>query len=217
MSGATSRAREVHPMSEYDVATLKSNFDVWCKQRAEALTAKKIDPFEYFCIDQFLKFNRLTDEEIERGCVGKSADGGADGFFYLVNQKPVNTDEDADSITPDDVTSVTVAIFQIKKSEGFNAAKIDKHNKLTADLLDFKTPAASYIHKYHQALIDLLDVFKGSFLRLTEKSPPIKFDYYYITLLDNASASIHPTVKEAERDIGKTLETYCSLASCEFH
>jgi AIPR protein len=204
-------------MSEYDVITLTNNFETWRTQRADGLVAKKIDPFEYFCVDQFLKLNQLTDQDVEAGMVGQTNDGGVDAFFFLVNQKPVDDEEGAEDIPAVDVTAINIVLFQIKEGKGFSATALDKLNLFTADLLDFKTPASQYSYKYHQDLIDLMHTFKTKFLKLAEQSPPITFDYFYITKLDNASASIHPTVKDAEQRVVATLTKLLSSAELEFH
>jgi hypothetical protein len=206
-------------MSEYDVITLENNYKTWRSDRAGDLLAKKIDPFEYFCVDQFLKLKQLTDEDLEAGMVGQTNDGGADAFLFLANQKPVHDDDESaeEDIRPDDVTGREIIFFQIKEGKGFSGTALDKLNLLTKDLLDLKTAASSYKHKYHEGLIDRIHVFKKKFLRLAEKSPPITFSYFYITKVDDASASIHPTVKEAEDRIVSTLKDNLSSAKSVFH
>ena len=38
---------------------LDNRYKSWLEERGKALKAEKIDPFEYYCVDQFLKFIRL--------------------------------------------------------------------------------------------------------------------------------------------------------------
>ena len=92
-------------------------------------------------------------------------------------------------------------------------------NIFTQDLLDFKTSAASYKYKYHDDLIDQIHVFKTRFLPLTEGTPQITFDYFYISKLDGIAAEIenNPVIRGAENKIRKTLQELLSPARPSFH
>jgi hypothetical protein len=79
-------------MPANDVIALKANFTTWQADRMPGLTS--VDPFEYYCVDQFLKAFAVSDEEVRAGLVGGGNDGGADSAHFFVNRELVQEDTD---------------------------------------------------------------------------------------------------------------------------
>ena len=77
-------------MSANDEIVLKANFEDW-KQRIADI--KGIDPWLYYCVEQFVKPYALDDEEILYGITDGGNDGGADAIYFLVNQRQLVTED----------------------------------------------------------------------------------------------------------------------------
>jgi hypothetical protein len=71
-------------MSQNDVIVLNANFATW-QQRA---TGVKVDPWLYYCIEQFVKQYGLSDEEIQYGITDGGSDGGADAILLSSQPRP---------------------------------------------------------------------------------------------------------------------------------
>jgi hypothetical protein len=115
-------------MSANDEIVLKANFEDW-KQRIADI--KGIDPWLYYCVEQFVKPYALDDEEILYGITDGGNDGGADAIYFLVNQRQLVT-EDA-VLDAKNVSKIRLIIIQCKHSGGF------KPSRLTASASDIMT------------------------------------------------------------------------------
>src|SRR5262249_4114086 len=85
-------------MRQNDKIVLDANFTTW-KPRMDGV--KGIDPWLYYCVEQFVKTFGLSDEEIQYGITDGPNDGGADAIYFLVNHG-VLVQEDTD-LTPKSV------------------------------------------------------------------------------------------------------------------
>src|SRR4051812_5827745 len=102
-------------MSENDLIHLEANFQNWCETRADELN--DIDPFLYYCVDNYMKGFNLSDEEITYGIVDGGNDGGVDALYFFVNRSLVKDDTDVPS--KGDV-KVHLVILQVKGKTGFS-------------------------------------------------------------------------------------------------
>lgn len=112
-------------MPSNDAIVLQANFAQW-KARATDLTG--MDPWVYFCIEQFVKPYELNDEEIQDGYTEGGHDGGADAIFFIINHRIAVREET--TIDPRVVTSARVIFLQVKETGGFKPTEIDKHIEL---------------------------------------------------------------------------------------
>jgi hypothetical protein len=108
-------------MTTNDAIVLQANFAEW-KRRADDLGT--IDPWLYFCLEQFLKPYALDDEEIQFGITEGGNDGGADGIYFLTNQRQLVTDDI--NLDPKGVSKARLIFFQIKHGGGIKPTEIDK-------------------------------------------------------------------------------------------
>jgi hypothetical protein len=93
-----------------------------------------VTPFDAFCAEQFLKPHvLLSDQDILSGLVGKSDDGGLDGFYFILNGALV---DDSTEIPAQQGQSVHLVLLQTKEGQGFSPTAIDKFDTFTDDLLD---------------------------------------------------------------------------------
>lgn len=111
-------------MSEWDRQALLANFDNWRKERAPKLAVD--DAFERFAIEQALKDDDLSDEELDYGSLGGGDDGGVDGLYFFVNRTLMHDETDV----PDPALSAELKIFQAKKRSGFSEDAIVKLNRI---------------------------------------------------------------------------------------
>ena len=166
-------------MSKNDVIVLQANFENWTSQRADGLKEKKIDPWLYYCLEQFLKPYGLSDDEIQYGITDGGHDGGADAIYFLVNHGVLVTDEI--DLSPKSVSRVRVIFIQVKKSGGFKATEIDKLVFLTDDFFDLSKDASALAQRYNPGVLKVMKSFKEKYLKISGGFPDVVVDYYYIT------------------------------------
>ena len=150
-------------MSQNDVLHLEVNFSDWRGNRGAGLTG--IDLFLYYSLDNLLKPFNLSDEEIKYGIIDQGNDGGVDALYLFANHNTLIRD-DID-LKAAGTSRIHIVIVQVKSSlseTGFKLDDIRKFQSFSDDLLDLGTPASSYKHKYHDALITLINTFKDKYL-----------------------------------------------------
>jgi len=165
-------------MSKNDVTALKLEYNKWLEVRADGL-ADDLDPFEFFCAEHFLKDFNLSDQDIAAGIVGKSLDGGCDGFFFLIGGRFI--DEDT-PIPEQRGMTVNLIFLQAKQGDGFSHLSVDRFDALTDDILDIPRPPSQHRRTYHEKLLQKIAVFKSAYQKLV--APRLVIDYYYVTCVD---------------------------------
>jgi AIPR protein len=165
-------------MPTNEAIVLKTHFDEW-RSRADGLS-DDVDPWVYYCIEQYLKAYPLDDEDLEDGITDGSGDGGVDGFFFIVNNgQAVNADTILD---PKMVTSIHLLFLQVKQSGGMKPTEIEKWMETTKDFfnLSIQDPE-TFGTRYNSRIKDAMRLWREHYLKLSTSFPKIKIDFYYIT------------------------------------
>lgn len=148
-------------MSSNDAIVLQANFADW-KKRADDLG--KIDPWLYYCLEQFLKPYALDDEETQFGITEGGNDGGADAFYFLVNQRQAVNDET--ELDPKSVSRVRLIFFQIKTSGGIKPTEIEKWMPLTDDFFDLSRAPESFGTRYNDKVKMMMRIWRDQYLQI---------------------------------------------------
>lgn len=162
-------------MSQNDLIAFEAAFENWRNERAQGLN---VDPYLYFCLEQFLKPFDLSDSELESGITDGPGDGGVDAIYFLVNGDLIQEDSEPD------VKSSKVAnllLYQIKPEEGFKPTEMQKLVFFTENLLDLSKPASHFSSEYNPEVLDFMHTFKEQYKRIAGAFPKTSIDYYYIT------------------------------------
>ena len=202
-------------MSENDIIHLKSHFKNWKEGRGQGLTLEKINPFLYYCVEQFTKPFDLNDEEIIYGITDGPSDGGVDAIYFLVNGSPVNEETE---LSPSTESTVTLLFFQVKEARtGFKATDIDKFYQFTEEYLDLsKTPDKSWSERYNQQILLSMKVFKKKYLEIIDSDfPSIEIHYYYITQGDELEP--HRNAECSASRVREKASEHFSDSKCKFH
>lgn len=199
-------------MSQNDIVALDANYKNWKEERAIGLSLE-IEPFVYYCVEQFLKPYDVSDEEILYGITDGGNDGGTDAIYFFVNGVLVREDTKID--TKSDKPRVNLVIFQIKNSGGFSPIEINKLDLFTDDLLALSTPAKQFKVKYHSKLIEIMQVFKDKYLQIVGNFPELTIDYYYISKIYEKQADTK--AKDASEKLKALVKKHFSKAKANFH
>lgn len=163
-------------MSTNDAIVLKANFDDW---RTNAGDLGGIDPWLYYCLEQFLKPYSLDEDEIRFGITEGGNDGGADGIYILANQGQLLTDDD--TIDAKFVSKVRVVFVQVKTSGGIKPTEIEKWLPFTEDFFDLSKDPSSFGMRYNDTVKLAMRVWRDKYLKMVQNHPDLTVDYYYIT------------------------------------
>ncbi len=195
-------------MGANDVLALEANFRQWQESRMSGFK-RDINPFEYYCAEQFLKPFGVADDDILSGLVGGHQNGGVDAMYFFANRRLVEEDTELDSKA---VTRVNLVILQAKEGEGFSPTAVGKLEFFVDDLLDLGRPESKYHCKYRQPVLDAMKVFKDKYQLVLGESPQFAIDLYYVTKQD-----VEPN-EDCHRAAGSLKEVvakHFSNARCE--
>ena len=196
-------------MGANDVIALKANFDSWQADRMPGLTG--VDPFEYYCVDQFLKPFDVSDDELRAGLVGGGNDGGADSVHFFVNRRLVQDDTKLD---PKTTLKVNLLIMQVKQTQGFSPNEINKLVFFTDDFLDLSRQPSDYKTTYNANVLEVLRIFKKQYQQIAGAFPSVFIDYYYITQADQTE---NVDAKGAADRVIQKAKEHLNTATCNFH
>lgn len=197
-------------MSQNDLIFLESNFNNWYKTRGQGL--KKVQPWLYYCVEQFVKPFALSDEDILYGITDGTGDGGVDALFFLINRSQL-VQEDTD-VDPRSVSRVHLLIIQVKSNNGFAMTEIDKLFFFTDDFLNLSQPASAFVAKYNPRILEIMRTFKEKYLVISGSFPTVSVEYIYITKGDESDPDQNAK-NSADRVIKKARE-HLNKAECNF-
>lgn len=197
-------------MGANEIRALERAYQDWRARRMVGLA--DVDPFEFFCADQFLKQYSMSDAEIISGLVDDGQDGGIDGFYFLLNRVLVN---DNTTIDPRASGTINLVIMQIKETAGFSPVDIDKMYWFTSDLLDIGRQPADYHTAYHEVLADKMRVFKEKYDAMSGVAQRVVIDYYQVTRNDAEPGQ--DAITSAENVRAKALELFRRAEVAPFH
>ena len=196
-------------MGSNDVLALKANFSTWQSNRMPGLIG--VDPFEYYCVDQFLKSFAVSDDELRAGLVGGGNDGGADAIHFFVNRRLVQEDTDLD---PKTACKVNLVVMQVKQNQGFSPTEINKLVFFSDDLLDLSRQPSDYKTTYNAKVLEVMRVFKKKYQEIAGAFPEVFIDYYYIT---QADATPNVDAEGAAERVTQQANQHLNAARCAFH
>jgi hypothetical protein len=166
-------------MSQNDVIVLEANFEAWKPRMAGV---EGVDPWLYYCVEQYMKSYSLSDDELQFGLVEGGDDGGADAIYFLVNHGAL-VQEDTE-LAPKSVSKIRLVFFQVKTSGGFSDTAVEKLVLLADDFLDLSKSVQSLAYKYNANVRRVMKTFKDKYLKISGSFPEIAVDFFYITGAD---------------------------------
>ena len=199
-------------MAESDLQALGANYERWLGKRGNGLTG--VNPFNYYCVQNFLKPYPIDDNEMRGGIVDKSLDGGIDAFYFFANRKYVLEHPVLD---PDSEYRINLVIFQIKEGTGFSPNEVQKHYFFLDDLLDITRPESKYQDEYHSGLKKLMKVFKDQYNIIAGTMPQIAIDFFYVSKLDCGQPRSGSDVLAKVARVKGIVSKHFSHATCNYH
>ncbi len=198
-------------MSYNDQVTLEASFENWKQERAAGLT---VDPFLYYCVEQFMKPFDLSDEEINYGITDGSDDGGVDAIYFLINRAMlVRDDSDVDH---KNTSTAHLIIIQVKGGkDGFKVNETQKMVFFADDLLDLSCGVESLTSKYHPRLLEIMRIFKEKYRLIAGGFPSVNVDFYYINKADERGP--HPNAVSAAEMVKEKVSRHLNRAQCNFN
>jgi len=199
-------------MAQNDLLALDANYSTWLKTRGSGLNG--VDPFEYYCVQHFLKPYPVDDVELRAGMTNGSKDGGIDAFYFFANRKFVTDDT---SLDLDAEYQVNLVIFQIKTGAGFSPTELQKQYFFNDDLLDLTRTDATYDNEYNTGLKNLMRVLKEQYGQIAGTVIRFTIDYFYITKIDCDLSKDDSDISAKRARVLERARTHFTQSECNYH
>ncbi len=174
--------------------------------------------FEIFSAEQVLKSRGydLDIDQIVAGNTGKGDDGGADGFYVMVNGKMVREDTDLNTLKGQRL-SIDVVVIQSKNKNAFGEEALKNFQDLTDNCLRLSADLSKASRVlYNQSLLESIDRFRTIYRNSLSDKPDLKIAFYYASRFDKTESDIHPKVFTRRDGLLETLRGFFSRADCTF-
>lgn len=152
---------------------------------------KRDEVFEFFAMEQLLKFADLSAEDIKTGWVDGGNDGGIDGFFTFVNGFLVTDTRGFN--WPRSKAEIDVWIITCKHSDSFTQVPLDKLVATLSELLDLSIKSADLKDRYSPELLQARDHLINSYRTLATRISAFTVNIAYLSRGD--TNSLGPAVR----------------------
>lgn len=158
--------------------------------------------FEYFSAEIILRQYDLSDEELEKGIVGKGNDGGCDSLFLFINDELVLEDTPLELIKKKPV--LDFYIIQSKFEYSFRESAFEKWKNIVDNLFNIdKFENDDFSVRYNNDVLESFGRFHKTFQELITKSPIVNFKFIYVSL----GNEIHVNVNQQAKEVIEKLRT----------
>ncbi|HKH21566.1 MAG TPA: AIPR family protein, partial [Gammaproteobacteria bacterium] len=159
-------------------------------ERAPTLGIDKF--FEVFCVDQLLKEQDLSYEEILSGLFDGKNDGGIDWAYFLINGIAVNIEDDI--ALPEKVDlNFELHIGQSKNEDTFKETPIDKLKSRLEVLLRLD-PKGADLAAVRPELAAFFSKFRDTYLKAAARFPTLEIHLYYACKGEKPTKDSKPAV-----------------------
>ena len=159
------------------------------------------DYFEFFSASQILKNQGLSDDEIDKGIVGKGLDGGCDSIYLFLNNLLITPDVVEHISAPKD-SILEMIIIQSKKTNSFGEDAVMKWKTISGNLLDLSKTTTDFKARYNADVLEAFTTFRDTYTRLITSRVKLKFRFYYATL----ASDLHPNVVQQAEELKDTIK-----------
>lgn len=162
--------------------------------------------FEMFSAEQILKNLNPSDEEIERGLVGGSDDGGCDSIYVLLNGETITSDQ-LDALTAQRGSELRLCVIQSKLQYSFHESVLEKWKVICDNLLDLSVEPYNFVNRYNEYVIDEFKLFRDACNKLLRKHISIRIDFYYASLGIEVPINVNEQGRELENKVKSFFPT----------
>ena len=134
------------------------------------------DLFEIFCLSQINKKLNLTTDDLNNAIVDGSNDGGIDSFLILVDDSPINSEEEADAVELSNNSMLKVILGQTKNTNSF---KEDVLNRIFISIDRMFDLEADITSEFNYQVAERTEWFRKLWRKSVRKSAEISLSFFY--------------------------------------
>ncbi|MCY4538069.1 MAG: AIPR family protein [Chloroflexi bacterium] len=172
---------------------------------------EKNEYFEVFVTKQVLKEYKLSPEQMHKGHVGGSNDGGIDSIHLFVDGDWVDECNAPQIIERANISPIDLCLIQAKNTTSMGADPINKLFPFVIELLDPQSDISDVKRKIDSKVIQICTTFRHIYESLSLPEPQINIRFFYVT----KAYSPHPDVWHACSHWCKHVEELIPGCQCK--
>ena len=138
---------------------------------------KRDEVFEYFAIEQILKDENLTSDEILGGSIDGRNDGGIDGFYIFVNGHYLTDSESF--FWPKSNTELNIHIITCKQHETFKQSPLDNLAATLSEIFDLSIGSSDLKGDYNEELLRCRELLKFAYKKVSPRLTSFSIEISY--------------------------------------
>jgi len=187
--------------------------------------------FGNFSALQLLKNHELSYEEIGRGDVDGSLDGGIDNFYIFINGDLIDwncfdiSESQGEQVDGEESAlnikyikdkyrkniEIEVVLIQSKLENSFNETAITKLKDSLGNLLNLDNDLNDFSQRYSSPVLEAFLVFRSIYLSLISRRCEVLFNIYYTS----KGSDIHPNVQAQANELKSIIESKITNTKAE--
>jgi hypothetical protein len=145
------------------------------KASANYGAARKADEYlELFVFDQLLRDYYLSLDELIAGWVDGAQDGGIDGFFLLVDGRPITEAPEPEDVGPN--PNVVLHIVTVRSKDSFQEAPVNALTSSVQQLFDLGRERKELEAVFGEDVLDARAAFRATVLGLAVRHPRLRIE-----------------------------------------
>ena len=177
------------------------------------LHLSKDDLFELFSISQVTKKSNLSVEDIESSIVDGEKDGGIDCLLTLVDDAPILSDDEIESIELSESSCIKLVIGQVKNKKTFQEDVLDKIHISIPKLFDLDKNEEELQQSFNPLLVERLMIFRKLWRKAVIKNAQISIEFFVCCFAENRNETPTYRLKQTQIiDATKQKITPCKVA-----
>lgn len=171
---------------------------------------KRDEVFEFFVLEQLLKFADLSTDEIRSGWIDGRDDGGIDGFYVLVNDLLVG---DARSFNwPRGKADLSLWVVNCKHHDTFKQATVDKLVATLSELLDLGRSSVDFQGRYSRELLEARERLLSAYRALATRISSFTVHVAYASRGNSAEVGLAVAARaEQTKGVVRNLFSNCEV------
>lgn len=167
--------------------------------------------FELFVFNQLLKSYEPSIDELESGWTDGGNDGGIDGFFVYVDQRPATPE--APDLALKRHPTLAVHIVSVRRSPTFEQQPIDSLTTSLKELFDLRLSKEELSYPYNDLVVEQRELFRSIFVALADRQPRLEITVTYCSRGDRSK--IAPNLLARARTLEAQLREQFGAASID--
>ncbi len=170
-------------MSNNNVIILQGCIDQF--KENNQLSLKDSELFELFALMQLTKNLDLSFDTVQNSITDGGNDGGIDSILILINDYPIESQEELDDLNFSRSTTCRIILTQCKKEKSFKESTIDKLIVSLPELFNLEKNETALLTRFNSNLVEKVMLARLAWIETSKRGGSLVVDINYCCMAPN--------------------------------